>query len=406
MTLAEALAQLDSVAVGVQFPPEILNTEFIEQENDLQLTEETIAEYARFCSIPEPVVSELKEAVRLALQDPAAVLIIKTIYRCVYLTDSGRATPWTLQPLQKKYGDNAHLMCLAAALGLVPILKKLHASLSISEQITRDTCFQLNAYCNNHITGTGKPGIYPQQFNWLSVYQLPESFMVRLGRFEFRRINYPFHSHVFRHKTTKELVIFANPEFQFDCSGFAIENTPGVPDCTFQSIYEEDDDTATGNPVSPDGRTSRETKTINKAEYDLILGHGMPVLDMHIPSGGGMTSEESERSFRLAKRFFAEHSEPDNMPVAIVCSSWIFNPNLPEILNPESNLVRLLKRVHPVPRASTQTDGLWFIFLHEGAFELLKAPRKTSLQKAVTRYIENGGRWRIGGMFLPLDEIE
>ena len=230
--------------------------------------------------------------------------------------------------------------------------------------------------------------------------------MVRLGRFEFRRINYPVHSHVFRHKTTKELVIFANPEFQFDCSGFAIENTPGVPDCTFQSIYEEDDDTATGNPVSPDGRTSRETKTINKAEYDLILGHGMPVLDMHIPSGGGMTSEESERSFRLAKRFFAEHSEPDNMPVAIVCSSWIFNPNLPEILNPESNLVRLLKRVHPVPRASTQTDGLWFIFLHEGAFELLKAPRKTSLQKAVTRYIENGGRWRIGGMFLPLDEIE
>lgn len=406
MTLAEALAQLDSVAMGVQFPPEILNTEFIEQENDLQLTEETIAEYARFCSIPEPVVSELKEAVRLALQDPAAVLIIKTIYRCVYLTDSGRATPWTLQPLQKKYGDNAHLMCLAAALGLVPILKKLHASLGISEQITRDTCFQLNAYCNNHITGTGKPGIYPQQFNWLSVYQLPESFMVRLGRFEFRRINYPFHSHVFRHKTTKELVIFANPEFQFDCSGFAIENTPGVPDCTFQSIYEEDDDTATGNPVSPDGRTSRETKTINKAEYDLILGHGMPVLDMHIPSGGGMTSEESERSFRLAKRFFAEHSEPDNMPVAIVCSSWIFNPNLPEILNPESNLVRLLKRVHPVPRASTQTDGLWFIFLHEGAFELLKAPRKTSLQKAVTRYIENGGRWRIGGMFLPLDEIE
>lgn len=406
MTLAEALAQLDSVAMGVQFPPEILNTEFIEQENDLQLTEETIAEYARFCSIPEPVVSELKEAVRLALQDPAAVLIIKTIYRCVYLTDSGRATPWTLQPLQKKYGDNAHLMCLAAALGLVPILKKLHASLSISEQITRDTCFQLNAYCNNHITGTGKPGIYPQQFNWLSVYQLPESFMVRLGRFEFRRINYPFHSHVFRHKTTKELVIFANPEFQFDCSGFAIENTPGVPDCTFQSIYEEDDDTATGNPVSPDGRTSRETKTINKAEYDLILGHGMPVLDMHIPSGGGMTSEESERSFQLAKRFFAEHSEPDNMPVAIVCSSWIFNPNLPEILNPESNLVRLLKRVHPVPRASTQTDGLWFIFLHEGAFELLKAPRKTSLQKAVTRYIENGGRWRIGGMFLPLDEIE
>ena len=174
MTLAEALAQLDSAEMGGLFPPEILHTEFIEQENDLQLTEETITEYARFCSIPEPVVSELQEAVRLALQDPAAVLIIKTIYRCVYLTDSGWAKPWTHQPLQKKYGDNAHLMCLAAALGLVPILKKLHSKLNISEQITRATCSQLNAYCNNHIAGAGMPGIYPQQFNWLYVYQLPE----------------------------------------------------------------------------------------------------------------------------------------------------------------------------------------------------------------------------------------
>lgn len=406
MTLAEALAQLNSAGMSEQFPPEILDVEFVEQDNDLELKEETIAGYARFCSIPEPIVAELKEAVRLALQDPAAELLIKTIYRCVYLTDSGWAKPWTHQPLQKKYGDNAHLMCLAAALGIVPILKKLHASLNISEQITRDTCYQLNAYCNNHITGTGKPGIYPQQFNWLYVYQLPESYMVRLGRFEFRKINYHFHSHVYRHKETKELVIFANPEFQFDCTGFALENTPEIPECTFQSVFEEDELTATGNPVDPDGRTSRETLTIKKADYDLILGHGMPVLDMHIPSGGGMTSEESERSFRLAKQFFTEHSTPETLPAAIVCSSWIFNPNLPEILHPDSNLVRLLKRVHPVPRASKPTDGLWFISLHEGAFELLKAPRKTSLQKAVLKYIENGGRWRIGGMFLAWDEIE
>lgn len=406
MTLTEALAALDSVTMREQFPPEILDVEFVEQENDLELTEESIARYARFCSIPEPVVDELKEAVRLALQDPAAVTVIQTIYRCVYLTDAGWAKPWTHQPLLKKYGDNGHLMCLAAALGIVPILQKLHAGLNIPEQITRDTCSQLNAYCNNHITGTGRPGIYPQQFNWLYVYQLPDQYMVRLGRFEFRKISYFFHSHVYRHKETKELVIFANPEFLFDCNGFALENTPGIPDCTFQSIYEEDELTATGNPVDPDGRTSRETMTINKADYDLVLCHGMPVLDMHIPSGGGMTSEESERSFRLAKEFYAEHSALDSMPVAIVCSSWIFNPNLPEILKPDSNLVRLLKRVHPVPRASKPTDGLWFIFLHEGAFELLKAPRKTSLQKAVVKYIENGGRWRIGGMFLLLDEIE
>ncbi len=89
MTLADALEQLNSSEMSAQFPPEILHQEFQEQETDLELTEETIAEYARFCSIPESIVSELKEAVLLALRDPAAVLLIKTIYRCVYLTDSG-----------------------------------------------------------------------------------------------------------------------------------------------------------------------------------------------------------------------------------------------------------------------------------------------------------------------------
>ncbi|MBO5959601.1 MAG: hypothetical protein J6Q65_05720, partial [Lentisphaeria bacterium] len=167
MTLAEALKKLGSADMADKFPPEYLDREFTDQENDLKLDENTIAEYARFCSIPEETVAALKNVVRLAVQNEATALLVKTIHRCVYLTDSGWAKPWTPQPLWNVYGDDAPLMCLAAALGLVPILKKLHTALKIDEQVTRDTCYQLNAYCNNHIMGTGKPGIYPQQFNWL-----------------------------------------------------------------------------------------------------------------------------------------------------------------------------------------------------------------------------------------------
>ena len=118
-----------------------------------------------------------------------------------------------------------------------------------------------------------------------------------------------------------------------------------------------------------------------------------------------MTPEAAQDSLRRAKEFYSSLPDPGKRPEAVICSSWIFNPNLPEFLPEDSNLVRLLRRVHPVPRSSSPTDGLWFIFLHEGEFKTESAPRDSSLRRAVLDYIVSGHRWRTGCMFLPMDEI-
>lgn len=65
--------------------------------------------------------------------------------------------------------------------------------------------------------------------------------------------------------------------------------------------------------------------------WDIHLKQGDPILDMHIPAGGKMGVEEAFRSFSLANYFF-ERLMPDIRHRAIVCHSWIFNPNMAEIL--------------------------------------------------------------------------
>jgi len=407
MTLLEALKAVHSEDMSGSFPEQFLNEEFVPRPDTLELDEDVVEKNARFCSLTDETIAKMREAVRIAAADPAISILAKVVYRCVFTEPGAWCSPWAWQPLDKAMGPLAGPLLLSIAAGWVPLLLAYHKEVNVPVEVTRDTCYQLRAYCDNYFTGTGKCGIYPQQLSWMHCYLDRERLFVRLGRFEYRWMLYGLDGHVYRHKKTGELVIFAIPDCPFDQAGFAVENTPDSPERAFSSVYSEDEaaGTVTGSRVGPYGRTSAEPFTIRKADYDLILGKGMPVLEMHIPNGGGMTPDEAERSFKRAKQFFHDLYPEEKHPVAVVCSSWIFNPNLPEFLNPESNLVRLLKRVHPVPRPSGKTDGLWFIFRHEGAFELLKAPRKTSLQRAVTDFIAKGGRWRVGGMVLPMSEI-
>ncbi|MPN43650.1 hypothetical protein SDC9_191210 [bioreactor metagenome] len=119
-----------------------------------------------------------------------------------------------------------------------------------------------------------------------------------------------------------------------------------------------------------------------------------------------MSPEKARESLLMAKEFYSALPDASRRPVAVKCISWIFNPNLPEILPPDSNLVSLLKMVHPYPVHSGREDGLWFVFLHESKFDPATASRASSLQRAILDYIEKGGRWRSGGMFIMMDEIQ
>lgn len=124
------------------------------------------------------------------------------------------------------------------------------------------------------------------------------------------------------------------------------------------------------------------------------------VLDLHIPAGGGMSLEVCADSFRRAFEFF-DCFFPEKRANAVVCQSWMFNPDLAKILPPDSNLVRLLNEVHLFPIPVHERDGFFFLFGSKGeSAPLSELPRETSLQRAILDFVAKGNPWRGGGMYL------
>jgi hypothetical protein len=163
------------------------------------------------------------------------------------------------------------------------------------------------------------------------------------------------------------------------------------------------EDTVSGFPVSPEGYAVHRQVTLPLSDWTQVLTKGDLALEMHIPSGGGMTPERCVDSMRSAVAFFARFfpSQPFH---AIICSSWIFNTQLAQLKLSSSNLADFQRELYLFPVRSSGQDGLWFIFLQD-TLDLATSPRNTSLQRAIAEFLTAGNKWRGGGMFFLTEHL-
>lgn len=389
----------------------MLHSEFVLSEDDLSLDIRTIEENLSFCGFSKEQVEVLISSAEPALGNNAVTTAARAVFRGVFFGESitirypSAANPW---PSFLKVADEkaAGALYTIIGAGFVPLVRKMHRRNHVPEQISRDTCSQVLSYNENHLRGRNRFGIYPNQFFWLRNYIIEDLLYLRLGRFEYMTEKYGHGGVVCRNKASGEILAFAMPDLNFDSSGFALDGSAPESEVAFKSVFIKNDDSLTGNRIRNDGSAENTLTTLSLDKWDIILQEGTPVLGMHIPAGGSMSPEKARESLFMAKKFYSALPDTSRRPVAVKCISWIFNPNLPEILPPDSNLVSLLKMVHLYPVHSGREDGLWFVFLHESKFDPKTASRASSLQRAILDYIEKGGRWRSGGMFIMMDEIQ
>ena len=69
------------------------------------------------------------------------------------------------------------------------------------------------------------------------------------------------------------------------------------------------------------------------------IDKGDNVIEVHIPEGEKLTVEDCEKSFNLAKDFFAEHF-PEYKYEYFTCDSWLLDENLKKYLNENSNILK------------------------------------------------------------------
>jgi hypothetical protein len=133
---------------------------------------------------------------------------------------------------------------------------------------------------------------------------------------------------------------------------------------------------------------------LGRLQFNLVRRGGAWAISTHIPEVGPLTPESVDDAFRRAVAFFAEHF-PDYPTTVLHCSSWLLDPQLGEVLSPDSNLVRFQRRwTLEGEGVDADADALFFTFRRRGVVDRSRLPRDTTLQRAIIDRLDAGGHWR------------
>lgn len=129
------------------------------------------------------------------------------------------------------------------------------------------------------------------------------------------------------------------------------------------------------------------------------------VLQVHIPPTGPLLEHESKASIDEALAFFAAYY-PEEPISALVCTSWMMDPQLDRYLRPSSNIVRFKDRWSLIPHIplddASEGDrelmslGLQIRTPDSGALaeeHLARIPQDTTLQRAFVQHVRDGHHW-------------
>lgn len=290
---------------------------------------------------------------------------------------------------------------LLAALSVIPKIREAYTAKGIPETITRDTTLRIADFSGNHVVAHGMPGILNAQLHWMRRHVVAEVF--RLVRLEFIVGSAGTFGTALRNRKTGEVVLMAPDGIAYDRNGFVDGVGKGIDEKGWKSSFMMEGGRYRGTPISPLGCALSSGVSLAAADWVPEFSSGDMALDMHIPPGGSMTLDLCRESLVKAFEFFARFF-PDKPVNAVISRSWIFNTQFEEML-PESNVARFMRELYLFPVESTGSDGFFFIFYKDYP-DLSKAPRRTSMQKAMLEVLERGGRLRSGGMFLLKRDIE
>jgi hypothetical protein len=244
----------------------------------------------------------------------------------------------------------------------------------------------------------GGLGVMRRQAYWIRNHLVND--LYRIGRMEYMVRPFWGAAEAYRH-TSGRVLVLAGDRLKLEADGFGADLARDDQQ-TWQASLSEQDGVIEGHPVCPEGWAIRETVRLDGSQWRRVVTKNTPVLEMHIPPGGSMTLEACRQSMADALEFFPRYL-PDKPFEAVWIQSWIFNPQLEEIMGRDSNLARYQRQLYLFPITSKGPAGLFFIF-GEDTVDPATAPRDTRLRRGILEFIEAGNSFRSSGMmFFPED---
>ncbi len=329
--------------------------------------------------------------------DPALRCLAWYLHWRVFVAPEHGA-PWGAPSLTARLGEHAGMFYELLALEFPPRLAAWHQRLGYPAAVTAQTIRQITCFEQNHLRGRGAPGIYERQFPWLAMY-LANPY-VRLGRFEYLLAKH-YGVNAWKNRQDGRVLALADDGCRVADDGLCLpRDTPEHIGWTAR--LEETQGAVTGFPIDPGGRMTRRQVRLDLNTWIPCLRKGMPVLDLHIPAGGGMSWEAVVDSFSQALDFFPRH-HPDQAFVAVVTKTWFMDPRLADLLSADAHPLRLQRAAYLYP-FPPDPGGLWFVFLQDTA-NPATLPRETSMQRRLADFLAGGRTWNGGGMFILREHL-
>ena len=115
---------------------------------------------------------------------------------------------------------------------------------------------------------------------------------------------------------------------------------------------------------------------------------------MHIPESGPLTPEEIDDSLSMALTIAIPAFKDYELRV-VTLHSWLLDPGINNLLNPESNFAKFTRRFELYGESrDAYRDALFFGFHiepHDGDVDLDSLPQHTSLQRAIVTQLKGDG---------------
>ncbi len=373
-------------------------------ENTEFLTEDYIVENARLAEIDADFIPAIiSTAGKIGNSESFKRLFMHCHYLLFISQDVPDDIAKRIPDMKNVLNDEAFTCNLLLALSGIKISKKYFSSMDMPADVVSGAFRDISLWVSHNYRNSGCIGLSLKDLNWERCLMRGDLF--RLGRLQFNMRPFLGEIIVFRNKNTNQVQALAQDGISINSSGRydgvngVFDNEAWTSDLTY---YRKQ---VIGNPVSSDGYVSSENICLDLLEWDEVLTKNDPVLDIHIPAGENMTMEKCADSINYSIKFFAKYF-PDKDYKGWACSCWFLDNQLEKILPESSNIIKFQRELYLYPVKAGGEESYRRIFGERGIKDGIEnIPRKSSMQKAVASFLEQGGKLRSGGGFFLKEDM-
>ncbi|MBP1964118.1 acyltransferase domain-containing protein [Paenibacillus aceris] len=364
----------------------------------LLLSKDLTQQYCRKILMPEGATEILLDITDKINNDQKLFDIYKEFY--MNNIESGYWTtvwePLTIHPyVEEVFGNEASLFYLHAALQRLPLTEQKYSERGLSEELFVETLRDIGVWVQNAYNLVGYYAI--RNFSW--IWRHLEARMFRLSGMQFMATKFSGVVKGFYNAKEDRFLLLCSEGMELRANG----DMQGVckkekTNDGFVTKYEETEDYFIGNPITPIGKGLNKQVKLKKDEWKKVLDKDDTMLEIHIPRDTSFDMETIKDTYRQAKEFYATYF-PEVEYKGMVCHTWLFTPQLREMLPPSSNIVKFQQQFYLYPTAGS-VRFLWNFVFNE-LTEVKDAKPDTSLRKKVLNYLEEDKEiFDMNGIFL------